>query len=164
MNALPNSHDFSERYRIAYKRERIASFVAIAPGFLYVIQHMLRDSRPIPGLTLRVDEWLLYLLWAWAALVLFAFTRGAWKRAGLVCPKCKHEFRKTSFDSVMARGLCPNCSTKILADVGSMTATSMEEFAFRHPRGRAVFLLLSAVVVAGFGVLMVIGFTSILFD
>lgn len=162
MNALPNSHEFSERYRIAFRRERTAGFVAIAPGFLYVIQHLLRDGRPLPGFAPRVDEWLLYFLGAWAVAVLFAFARNTLKKAGLTCPQCKCEFRNTSFDSVMARGICPNCSTKILADVDATTATATEELTFRYGRGRAVFLLLSAVAAAGMGAFMIIGFTSIL--
>jgi hypothetical protein len=164
MNGPLNSHDFSERYRTARWRELVMVVVAIGPAGLYLLQNVLRDGRPFPGFTPGIDELMSWGLFAWFALVLLGPGRNVWKKAGLTCPQCKSEFRNTAFHSVMSRGRCPRCDTSILSDVGSSTTFTTEELVFRYPRGRAIFLLICLPLVGGFGLFMVIGFASVLFE
>jgi len=162
MSALATSSDLNKRHQAASRRERTLVLSAIVPGGLYVIQHLLRKGQPLPGLTPRADELVLYVLGAWAAILIFGFGRGLWKKYGLNCPQCNREFRGTAFEFVEAQGACPSCGTQVLSDVVSSNIHSAAEYVFRYPRFRAIFFLICGVGVAAMGLMVVLGFGSIL--
>jgi len=164
MTQLATSQDFSERYRVALRRERVLVFAAIGPAGLYLLQSKLRGGRPLPGLTPSIDEAIFWILVVWLVVVLFGFGRNVLKRAGVACPQCGQEFRSTSFASVMNRGHCPKCSTRILSDVSSSAIASAEDIIFRYPRRRALVIAISIPAAAVLGLLMIIGFGDILFS
>ena len=110
--------ELAARYRVAKRREYIAFALALIPGVGYLVLLELHGVKGLfPELNKQSQGWFALGFMVWMFVVMLIGTsRWTWRRAGLTCPHCGHQFRGTSFEVVMASGNCGGCGRRILSD------------------------------------------------